>query len=117
MNKGSYYKLKTKKWFEEKGYETEIVEKLQRIWTPKGVFFKKQDVFGADGISMNEQEIIFWNSKFGKSNIAEGLKEFAKYPFPNFVKRWLVVWEARVREPEIVEFIEIENPELLEEAK
>jgi len=108
-NKGNYYKLKTKKWFKEKGYACEYLEKLQRIVVKdkkknkSKVIFIKKDVWGADGVAMNGEEIIFWNSKLGDKNIAEGLKEFAKYPYPKNVRRWLVVWEVRKREPEIVE--------------
>jgi len=107
-NKGNYYKLKTKKWFIDKGYACEYLEKLQRISTPRGVFFIKRDVFAADGLAMNGDEMIFWNSKLGKKNIAQGLKEFAKHPYPAGIKRWVIVWEPRVAEPEIIEVEDVE---------
>jgi len=111
-DKGNYYKRKTKKWFIKQGYWCDYVERLQRIVTydkftkePK-VIFVKQDLAGADLLAMNGEELIFANSKLGRKNIAEGLKEFAKFPYPPFVKRWLVVWEVRAREPEIIEYEE-----------
>lgn len=107
-NKGNYYKLKTKKWFIKKGYACEYLEKLQRIVTSSGdgVIYIKRDIFGADGLAMNQDDIIFWNSKLGRKNIAQGLKEFAKFPYPTVVRRWVIVWEYRAREPEV---IEVEN--------
>ena len=111
MNKGNYYKIKTKNWFESKGYFVDLLERVQRIYDKKNnkVIFIKKDIAGADGFAMNENEIIFWNSKFGKSSQSRGIKEFKKYPFPKFVKLWLVCWEKRQREPEIVEVNEVSN--------
>ena len=81
MNKGQYYKLKTKKWFLAKGYMCEYLEKLQRIVTKdKKIIWVKRDIFSADGIAMKENELIFWNAKYGKKNVAKGIKEFLKYP-------------------------------------
>ena len=121
MSKGQYYKHKTKKWFEDKGYFCDYVERLQRIFITKRrkkgiateqegrILFRKKDWAGADGIAMNEQEIIFWNSKLGKKNLAEGLKEFLKYPYPSCVKRWVIVWEKKAREPEIYDVEELDG--------
>jgi len=115
MNKGNYYKHKTKKWFENKGYFAEYLEKQQRIYDKKRnkIIFVKKDIAGADGLAMNEHEIIFWNSKAGTSSKSAGIKEFAKYPFPRFVKLWLVCWKERQSEPEIIEVNDIiyENPD------
>jgi len=105
MNKGNYYKIKTKKWFEKQGYFCDYLEKLQRIYDKKRdkVIFIKKDIAGADGFAMNGEEIIFWNAKFNKDNIAKGIREFIRYPYPKFVQRWIIVWERGKREPEIVE--------------
>lgn len=102
-NKGSYYRLKTKKWFIDKGYDCENAEKNQRIFIKGQVIFIKKDIFGADLIAMTTEEIIFANSVLGRKNIASHIKEFNKYKYPDFVKRWIVVWEERAREPEIIE--------------
>jgi len=105
MGKGNYYKYKTKKFYEAQGYAVELVEKYRRIINKSTgkVIMIKQDVFGADGISMNKEEIIFWNSKFGKSNLAAGIKEMAKFPYPPFVKRLVVAWETRQKFPNIID--------------
>jgi hypothetical protein len=73
------------------------------------VIYKKQDIWAADGVSMNGKEIIFWNSKLcagtEKSRgetISHGKQEFRKYPYPPSVKRWLVVWGPK-KKPVIVE--------------
>lgn len=107
MNKGSYYKIRTRNWFVQKGYFADFLEKSQRLFHEGQVFFRKQDVAGADGIAMNGEEIIFWQSKLNSANIAVAIKEFHKYPYPPIVKRWIVVWAPRAREPEIIEVEQI----------
>jgi hypothetical protein len=111
-SKGNYYKIKTKRWFEEKGYLCEYLEKLQRIVTKdkksgnEKIIWIKRDLFYSDGIAiLPDKEIIFWNSKFGKSNIAEGFKNYNNLKLPKIpqIKKWLVVWEVRKQEPEIIE--------------
>ena len=104
MTKGNYYKYKSKKWLEEKGYKVEYLEKLQRIYDKKNnkVIFVKVDLFASDILAISKDEIIFVQVKLNKKNIAEAIKEFNKYPFPNFATRWVLVWTPRVGEPEIV---------------
>ena len=101
MNKGDYYRYRTKKWFENKGYQTEYLERRQRIFTKGKVIFIKRDLFASDGLSINGDRIIFWQCKLNKSHIADAVKEFSKYNFPKSVERWIVIWEPRKREPEI----------------
>lgn len=108
-SRGNRYKVKTKQWFIDRGYVCEYTEKLQAIFTPKGVIYQKSDLWGSDGVAMNGKEIIFWNSKSTlqeKKGIgiekARGSTEFRKYPYPTFVKLQLFIWEPR-KEPIIVE--------------
>ena len=103
VKKGNYYKKKTKDWFKDDGYVSEYVEKQQRIYTKGKVIFIKKDLWGADGIAMKEDELIFWQAKLNKKGISSAIKEFKKYPFPKFVKCYIVVWTPRVREPDIIE--------------
>ena len=109
MNRGVYYKQKTKKWFIKKGYQCEYTETLRRIFTKKGLIYIKKDLFGADMLAFNEDGYIFANAKFGRNNLSAGLKEFRKFNFPKVkkVEHWLVVWELRVREPEIIVYEEV----------
>ena len=101
---GSYYRLKTKKWLEAKGWTVATLERHQRIFDEKKnkIFFIKRDIFGSDMMAMNGEQMIFVNSVFGKSNIASHIKEFAKYPFPKYIEKWVVVWERGDREPDII---------------
>lgn len=117
-SRGNYYKKKTKEWFEKKGYTTQITEFMcGRLIAPGKVIYVKKDVFGSDGISMNGQEIIFWNSKHctkdDKNNIdtqiRSGKKDFQQYPFPTSVRRQLVMWEPKVKQPRVIEVKELEG--------
>lgn len=106
-NKGTYYKYKTKKWFDDDGYHTEYTEVVVRNYDPltKSLKYRKKDILECDGISMNGEEIIFWNSVLGKNGISKHYKRFKSIPFPKAecIKVWIIVWEKGVREPNIVE--------------
>ncbi len=109
--RGNFYKKKTKQWFLDQGYDCEYVEKYVSRFIPgKGIFHSKKDTFGADGVSMNGQEIIFWNSKATlnlarekNGIISKAEAEFKVYKYPLVVKRWVVIWEPRVKNPLIVD--------------
>ena len=107
VGKGNYYKKKTKDWFLAQGYKCEYLESLRSIWTPKGFLYKKNDLFASDGLAISDTEIIFWNSKGGaKENInqmiTEGIKKYQEIHFPHFVKRQIIAWIPRAREPQII---------------
>lgn len=102
--KGNYYRLRTKKWLQKKGFKVETLERIKRYVDKKGVMrFAKSDLWGADLIAANKEQMIFVNSVFGRSHISPHIKEFLKYPYPLFVELWVVVWEKGAREPEIIE--------------
>lgn len=110
-SRGNYYKRKTKAFLEADGYTCVPAERSQRIVIPakeKGqdvrVLFRKTDLLASDIIAMNGEEILFVQSKLGRKNIAEGIKEFHKFPFPRSeqIRCLLFIWEPRVREPEII---------------
>lgn len=108
VSRGNYYKTKTKDYYESLGYTVQITEFMcGRMVAPGKLIFQKRDVFGSDGIAMNGKEIIFWNSKsttvgeITKATTA-GRNEFALYPFPDCVKKQLVIWEPR-KKPVIVD--------------
>lgn len=108
MNKGNYYKLRTKKWLEKKGYSVAIMEKMFRIFNrqnPEKIIYTKTDQMGSDLLAMNSEQLIFVQVKYNtaRGKVNEAIREFAKYPFPDFVDRWIVIWEPKGREPEIVE--------------
>lgn len=111
-SRGNYYKKKSKEYYEGLGYETQITEFMcGRQIAPGKIIYRKKDVFSSDGISMNGEEIIFWNSKYSTSRdsewhvIDEGTKDFQRHKFPPDIKRQLIVWKPRKKEPEIINII------------
>lgn len=102
--KGDRSKYKTKKYFEKKGYQCAYSEVLRTIVKhnsftgAKDKIFIKKDTFGSDLIAMNKKEIIFINSTT-KENVSKKIKKFLEYDFPPFVKRAVVYWEDRAKEP------------------
>lgn len=108
VSRGNYYKNKTKEYYEKLGYTTQITEFMCGRQIPGRIIYVKKDVFGSDGISLNGNEIIFWNSKHyttensKKDQIRAAKKEFALFPFPPNVKLHIVMWKPRGRDPEII---------------
>jgi hypothetical protein len=110
-SRGNYYKKRTKDYFEKLGYTVQLTEFMttRPIGAGKFIYIKK-DVFGSDGISMNGKEIIFWNSKHcatdDKNNIdtqtRKAKKDFEKFPFPDCVKRQIIMWKPR-KKPDVIE--------------
>lgn len=108
-SRGNYYKLRTKRWLEAKGYTVAFMERVG--WIPPKrpgdrMIPVKRDQFGSDLLAMNHEEIVFIQVKFGASRIAAGhladaRREFAKYVFPPGTQRWIVTWQLREREPKI----------------
>lgn len=98
--KGNYYKRKTKLYFEKLGYQVQLTEFTYSIKIGSKSIFKKVDVFGSDGIAMNGDEIIFWNSKATTPEVKDGVSkmkssaklEFAKYLFPKNIKLQAIIW-------------------------
>lgn len=111
MNKGNYYKKKTKDWLTKEGYVCEYLEKLQRIYTKEKLIYVKRDLFGADILAFNKEKLIFVQVKSGSKttgiNIKKAIEEFSKYPFPDFVDRWIVIWKEKQKEPEIIDVKEV----------
>lgn len=111
VSKGNYYKRKSKQYYESLGYFTQLTEFMTSIKTPKGNFYKKIDILGSDGVSINGKEIIFWNSKATSENVKDGVSkmksqaklEFEKYPFPPSVKRQAIIWLPK-KKPIVYDF-------------
>lgn len=111
-SRGNYYKRKSKQYYEKLGYYTVLTEFVTSIKTPKGTFYKKIDIVGSDGLSMNGKEIIFWNSKATTEDVKDGISkmkseakiEFEKYPFPQNIKRQAIIWLPK-KQPIIFDFL------------
>jgi len=101
-NSGNYYKVKTKKFLEADGYLVEYLEKLQRIVTKEGkVLFLKRDLLASDGMAVSDKEFILWNST-DRTHVADHVKRYEALTLPSFIQCWVVVWEPRSKEPEII---------------
>ena len=101
--KGNYYKQKTKKWLEVKGFQTCYLEHARMIFIKgKPVFFKK-DEFASDILAVSRKQIIFVQVKLTSHNRSTAIKEFGKFQFPDFVDKWIIVWNRGARHPEIIE--------------
>ena len=102
-SRGNYYKRKTKGYYESLGYIVQFTEFTCGIKVPGRILYRKIDIFGSDGISMNGKEIIFWNSKATTEDRKDGISKmrsearlkFAQYPFPKSVKLQVVIWLPR----------------------
>jgi len=109
IQRGNYYKKKTQKYYESQGYTVQLTEFVCGVMIGNRCIYRKVDIFGSDGISMNGKEIIFWNSKHCTTDdkvnidnqIRQAKKEFGKYPFPNSVFLHIVMWKPR-QKPEII---------------
>jgi len=104
VNKGTYYKYKTKKWFQEHDYFAEYLEKNMRLFINGKIIFVKRDVAGSDGLAMNKKHVVFWQSKLNKDHVAAAVDEFNKFPFPKSeaIERWIMIWTKGNGEPEII---------------
>ena len=110
VSRGSYYKLKTHKWFKSQGYFTAPTEWKATIPIKGRTIWVTRDLLASDGIAMSKEknQFIFWNSKFAINDAGQsdrkwsGKKDFNKFPFPDCVERWVVIWRHRISTPTIV---------------
>lgn len=103
VSKGNYYAKKTADWYRAEGWIVEPIEVSKSIWINGKVIYQKYDVFASDLLAMNGTDIMFIQCKTHKSDVSKAIKEFHKYPFPPFVKRIVVRWEPRSKEPTVIE--------------
>ena len=109
-SRGAYYKLRTKKWLEARGYTVALMERV--MWIPPKEpggrpIPVKRDQLGADLLAVSATELVLVQVKsVGPKTSPDRLgaiREFAKYTVPAFVQQWVVIWKPRQREPEIIE--------------
>ena len=103
VQKGTYYKSRTKRWLEGQGYSVGTLEKMMCV--KKNIFIKK-DQFASDLLAVGNGRVIFVQVKSGKtalSKVKEAIREFQKFDFPECADRWIVCWEERARKPVIVD--------------
>lgn len=108
-SKGNYYKRKTKDWFEKQGYTVEICEFTYAVPIGGGrMIFKKKDILASDGIAYNKNEFILWNSKHTSTGQIyyekySGKKDYRNIVVPDFIKKQLIIWQPRKKQPDIIE--------------
>jgi len=103
--KGQYWKGRTKKFLEAKGYQVAFLERVLWIHTPKGRVPVKRDQFASDLLAVSRDDVVFVQVKGGtsrRSQLAAARSEFAKFAFPAGTKQWIVLWAPRARQPEVV---------------
>ena len=108
--RGAYYKNKTREWFRKQGYFVALTEYKATILIHGKTIWVTRDLLASDGIAMNKEknQFIFWNSKFAINDAGQsdrkwsGKKDFNKFPFPDCVERWVVIWRHRIPTPTIV---------------
>jgi hypothetical protein len=122
VQKGNYYRNRTKAWLESLGYTVANLERKQRIQIPDKdggpdkIFFRTSDIWGSDLIARNEERMVFIQVKSNPVHIAQGMREINKGPWPPTVERWVVYWPPRRRSkdgPDIVEVGKQEEEEPL----
>ena len=98
---GNRNKLKAKKYFESKGYFVVNCELNKICYFGGRLVCVHKDLLGADLLLLHKEkdEIIFVQVKTNKQDILDGVYEFEKYPFPECVKKWVVLFEPRIKEP------------------
>lgn len=99
--KGQYFKLKTKKWLETKGY---VVAHLERMLMVAPGRFVKQDQLGSDLLAVNTSHVLFVQVKGGltwRSGLSAARHEFEKHPYPSGSMQWIVGWDPRARMPAV----------------
>jgi hypothetical protein len=83
------------------------MEIVKWIFTPKGRLPIKRDQFASDLVVMNKDILMFVQVKGGKAAIGgtfpAARRAFDAFVWPPFVKRLVVAWAPRAREPRIVE--------------
>lgn len=108
VKRGNYYKKKTQKWFEEKGYTVELTEFVcGRPIGDNKIIYMKKDILASDGIAYNEKEFILWNSKHTDTGSisdqkSKGKKAFEEIKTPPFIEKQLIIWQPRVKQPEVI---------------
>jgi hypothetical protein len=120
--KGTYYKMRSKRFLEEQGYEVGFMERLMLIHVKDRQTGElrqmpiKQDQFASDLVAIRaDVGTLFVQVKFGRDKIAVAVREFFKHPFPSSDQRVVHVWTRGARAPEVINAV-IENGDRLSPA-
>lgn len=94
----SYYVAKVIKWLRERGYDAEKCEFTGSI----NGHYTKRDLFGADVIYKNDSDLGFIQVKTSQRSIPDGRRQLAGR-WPSLVKRHVLYWPPRAKEPTLIE--------------
>lgn len=103
-SKGTYYANKTKKYFEDLGYQVVKAEVTKLAWIGGHTIPIHTDIWGSDLIAMNAKEIIFIQVKTHKTDMSHAKREFDKIIWAKVVKKYIIRWELRARKPIIIKY-------------
>ena len=101
--KGNYYRNKTKAFLEADGWVVENIEVPKRIFVKGQMFYTRKDLWAGDLIAVKDQTLLVIQNKSNPVDINKGIKELKEAPWPNSVKKWVVIWPLRAREPKIIQ--------------
>lgn len=102
------------KFFENEGYSVARIEHNQSIWvkpdpkkgeTKGHIIYIKTDLWGGDIVAAHQEnnEILWIQVKANKKHVSDGLKALIDSPLPQCVKKIVVHWQPRARQPDIYE--------------
>ena len=103
VSRGNYYLQKTRKFLENEGYKTEKLETLSGVFVKGKMIWHKKDMLFSDLLAYNEKEFLLIQVKGGNDKglgINKALENYSKLGVPKFIKKVVVVWRPRIRQPE-----------------
>ena len=106
-HRGSYYKARTKRWLEAKGYQVADLEKMHWIFRAgQPALATKRDQFAADLLAVSARSVIFVQVKgasAARGNFPDARRKFAAFSFPPWTRQWVIAWPSGSRVPRVVE--------------
>lgn len=105
--RGSYYKARTKRWLESKGYQVADLEKMHWIFrSGQPALATKRDQFASDLLAVSARAVIFVQVKgasAARGNFPDARRKFESFHFPPWTRQWVIAWPSGSRSPRIVE--------------
>jgi len=101
IQRGNYYRLKTKHFYEAEGYEVANAEVKKPMPIKGRLIWIATDIFASDLIAMNGKEILFIQVKTNRGDVSKAVAEFAKHKFPENIRKVVVCWPDRAGEPDV----------------
>jgi hypothetical protein len=106
--RGAYYKARTKRWFEARGWHVADLEVVRWVGAGPVRFPVKRDQFGADLLLVGFERIVFVQVKGGqqaegRGTFAAARREFAQHYVPRWVEQVIVAWAPGAQVPRIID--------------